>query len=139
MISGIDKLNILIAHAGQSPWATRLERRLSSLPVGFHWSRTDVETIGLAADRTFHVLVLDHRLPPGGGMSALRRMRELGFEFPCLLVSPQPDARLLRDAIGLGVFTVLEEERQADAVPPMLVRLLRREYNVNWTVPSEFN
>ncbi len=117
----------------------RLESCLSSMPVGFHWSRTDDETINLALQRTIHVLVLDDRLPPAGGLTALRRLRDSGLEVPCLMVSPQPDARLLRDAMWLGVFTVLEEHRQSDDVLPTLMRLLRRAYNVDWTVPENFN
>jgi DNA-binding NarL/FixJ family response regulator len=139
MTQDTGRFDILIAHAGQSPWAVRLERRMSSLPVGFHWSRTDHETIVLAFERQIHVLVLDDRLPTGGGLPALRRMRDIGLDVPCLLVSPQPDARLLRDALDLGVFTVLEETRHADDVPPTLVKLLRRAYNVDWTVPATFN
>ena len=136
MTKPYDRLDVLIAHAGQSPWALGLERRFSTLPVGFHWSRNDEETVGLAAERAMHVVVLDHGLPPGGGLLALRRMRDIGLNTPCLLVSQVPDARLLRDAISLGVFTVLDEVRQAEDVPPMLITLLRRKYQVDWTIPG---
>ena len=129
----------MVAHAGRSRWATVLEETLAPLPLTFHWRATGEEAIGLASTRRMHVAVVDEDLPDVAGRRVVRSIRELGLELPCLLVCRDPDDRLLRDALRLDVFSVLEAEAPRDLLPPTLVRLVRRFYEVDWQVPGGSN
>lgn len=133
------RLNVLIAHAGECPWARGLARSLAPLPVGLHWSHTDDEAVGMAAGRGMHVAVVDDGLPPRGGLDTLRRMRRMGLVLPCLLVCDDPGPRLLRDAIELDVFSVVYAEAESELLTPMVLRIVRRVYDVEWPMPGGFN
>lgn len=129
----------MIAHAGQSPWATGLADSLARLPMRLHWPRTADEAIGLAATRGMHVAVVDDELPDAGGRLAVRRIRLLGLELPCLLVCKGADQRVLLEAIQLGVFSVIEADADRDAVTPILLKLVRQRYHLNWAIPTGAN
>lgn len=130
------RLNVLIAHASESLWARGLARSLAPLPVGLHWSHTDDEAVGLAAGRGMHVAVLDDGLPPHGGLDAVRRIRRIGLELPCLLVCEDPEPRLLQDAIQLDVFSVVQAGGEGERLTPLILRIARRVYAVDWPLPG---
>jgi len=135
-----DKMNLMIARACDEGWPTGLTHSLSPLPVSFHWSRTDIEALNLAASGSMHVAVVDEELPGTGGLDVLRRIRNLGFELPCLLVSNRVDARLLRDALDLNVFSVVEGGLSAaEMIVPVLLRLIRRVYHLDWGAGAGMN
>ena len=129
----------MIAHAGRNRWAARLDSTLSTLPVSLHWPRTGDEALSLAATRSMHLAILDDELPDAGGRGVVRGIRRMGLELPCLLVCRDPDERVLRDAIQLDVFSVLEAEAQTDLLPPMIVKAVRRIYHLDWSITGGFN
>jgi len=132
-------LNLMIAHAGQSRWAMVLVRSLAPLPLKVHWPRNGDEAIGLAARRGMHLAVVDDELPDAGGRGALRGIRRLGLALPCLLVCHGADQRLLRDAIQLDVFSVVEAESERDLLTPTVLKAVRQVYHLDWLVPGTFN
>ena len=129
----------MIAHAGQSPWAAGLARSLARLPLSLHWPRTADEALGLAATRGMHVAVVDDDLPDAGGRDTVRGIRLLGLELPCLLVCKGADQRVLLEAIQLGVFSVIEADADCDAVTPILLKLVRQRYHLDWSIPTGAN
>lgn len=129
----------MIAHAGQSPWATGLAQSLARLPLSLHWSRSGDEALGLAATRGMHAAVVDDELPGSGGRGTVRGIRLLGLELPCLLVCRGADQRVLRDAIQLGVFSVIEADADRDTVTPILLKLVRQRYHLDWSIPTSAN
>lgn len=131
--------NLMIAHAGYSPWATGLARSLAGLPLRLHWPRTADEAIGLAATRGMHVAVVDDELPEAGGRDTVRGIRLLGLELPCLLVCKGADQRMLQDAIQLDVYSVIEADGDRDAVTPILLKLVRQRFDLDWSIPPGAN
>lgn len=130
-------LNVLIAHAGNGPWAGLLERRLASLQVGFFRCTDGDATLGMAAQ--MHVAVVDDGLPRAGGLDAVRRIRQSGLTLPALLVTPDPDRRLLEDAIRLNVFSVVKVADEHDYLTPVVLRLVRQVYGLDWPEPEQLN
>ncbi len=122
----------MVAHNGDRPWADLLARRMADLPVGIVWPRDADEAVGMAADGSIHVAVLDNSLPRTGGLDALRRMRRSGLQVPALLVCDEADRRLMVDAIQLDVYSVVTAADGRDFLTPMVVRLARRVYRVEW-------
>ncbi|MFQ5429909.1 MAG: hypothetical protein ACE5E1_06325 [Phycisphaerae bacterium] len=131
--------NVMIAHAGHSPWAEGLARSLAPLPLELHRPKTADQTFDLAATRRMHVAVVDDDLPDAGGRGVVRRMRGAGLHLPCLLVCRMPDQRVLQDAMQLDVFTVVEADAQGELLPPVVLKLVRRIYRVEWTIPGGFD
>lgn len=125
-----NRLNILIAHAAQDPWAVGLAGGLRALPVDLYWSRSEEEVVGLARRQVVHLGVVDDAIPETGGLGLLRRIRRLGFDFPCLLISQEPSQRLLLDALALEVITVIQPDAYRETLMPSVLSLIRRRYNV---------
>lgn len=129
----------MIAHAGESLWASRLANSLSPLPWQLHWPRTGDEALGLATRHRIHVAVVDDDLPDAGGRGVVQGFRHLGLELPCLLVCRNPEPRVLQDAIRLDVFSVVEAEGSGDLLPPMIFKVIRRVYDADWPMPDGFS
>src|SRR5262245_7710964 len=115
-----NRWNVLIAHGSQNPWTQGLAGFLSQRPVDLHWSRSETEAICLVSERPVHLAVVDDQMPSIGGLALLRRIRRLGLTMPALLVSHQPDSRLLREALELDVFSVVDEGTAQSALVPQV-------------------
>src|SRR5512140_3210210 len=129
----------MIAYAAERPWSAGLARSLAPWPLDLHRSRTDTETISLAASGNMHVAVVDDDLPGTGGLEVLRRIRRLGLVLPCLLVCDEPDARLLSDALALDVFSVVQGTGEEGLLAPLVLKAVRRTYRLNWRVAETMN
>jgi hypothetical protein len=46
---------------------------------------------------------------------------------------------VLRDAIELGVFSVIEADADYDTVTPILLKLVRQRYHLDWSIPTGAN
>ena len=137
MRDGSAQLSLLIAHADESGWPADLSGWLSQWPIGVHWSHSDMEAIGIASSNPLHLVIVDDRLPPSGGLEAIRRIRRIGLTTPCLYVCDNPAPRLLSDAIKLDVFSVVEGERHHNQIVEMISRVARRVYDIDLpTLPN---
>ncbi len=133
------QLDVLVARAGTAPWADRLARSLATHPVDFHWSDDVEAAVGYAVERTPHLAILDDGLPIAGGLDALRRMRQSGLTMPCLLVAHSPDRRMMIDAIQLNVFSVVTVDEVRDLLTPVVMRVVRQVYHLDWANPTNQN
>jgi DNA-binding NtrC family response regulator len=127
-----NRWNVLIAHESQNPWTQCLAGFLAHRPVDLHWSRSETEAICLVSERPVHLAVVDDRMPSIGGLALLRRIRRLGLTMPALLVSHQPDSRLLREALELNVFSVVDEGVAPSALITQVLKVFHRLYHVDW-------
>ena len=78
-------------------------------------------------------------MPSIGGLALLRRIRRLGLAFPCLLVTHQPDPRLLREALELDAFSVVDEGTAQAALVPQVLKVFRSLYQVDWPITGNEN
>ena len=129
----VQQLEIMVANGRTAPWATDLVDRLSSRAVGFHWPASADEALGLAMTSNVHVALVDGDVPTmDGGLTLVRRIRRAGIEKPCLLVCSEPDQRILRDALELNVFSVLEATDGCAKIADMVLRIGRQVYNFDY-------
>lgn len=135
----VDKLNLMIAQAPRSGWGQSLERALSALPLDLHWSATAIEAIELVVNGGMHLAVVGDQLPDAGGLETLRRLRRVGAILPCVLVCRQCDHRLLRDALELGAYSVVDFDRQAEFLAPVVINAMQRVYHVELRRPNGLN
>ncbi len=135
----MSRLNLMVASPPASGWGEGLARTLAALPLDFHWPATARQALELVVSGDMHVAVVDDQLPDARGIEALRRFRRLGAKIPCVLVCRRCDARLLREALDWGAYSVVDFERQAALLPPLVLQAVRRAYRLDWRLPKELN
>ena len=79
-----------------------------------------------------HVAVLGEQMPYLGGLQVLRLAREFPHAPPAILLTPRPNPRLLHDAIGTGVFSVLAQPVDLNILLDTLARVLKRYHEGRW-------
>lgn len=128
-------MRLMIAAGPQSRWAPRLAEVLAPWKVDVQWSRSDHEALEVLSRDCVHIGVVDHNLPATTGLELVRRLRNMGFTVPCVLVCEGATQRLLSDAIALDVFSVVRADEEREVIAPYVVRLAQQKYRVNWTLP----
>jgi hypothetical protein len=103
-----------------------LAQRLSSLPVEVHWPRTESDAIGLAAAGRLQLGIVDDALWQAGGLDLLGRLRQMGIDLPCLLVSEEPTQRILARALELEVLTVIRAAAYRETLWPAVIDAFQR-------------
>lgn len=151
------RLRVLLADRSDGPWARQLPRLLQ--PQGVTTIR--VTTVGDAVAQIeahpIHAAVIDLATPietdrndptvrsghvVAGGLKLLRVIHRLDPTPPAVVVrgryfDRKTDDRLLRDALKLDAFSVLDEPVELEQVLETLRRLLQRHYGGAW--PTEKN
>jgi len=135
----LSRLNLMVASPPASGWGDGLARTLSPLPLDFHWPATARQALELVVGGDMHIAVVDEQLPDARGIEALRRFRRLGAGLPCVLVCRQCDARLLREALAWGAYSVVDFDRQAELLAPLVLKAVQRVYRLDWRLPKELN
>lgn len=130
------QFSFMVAHSARPFWGETLARRLSNCPVDFHWPQSGDEAVDVIAGRAIHVAIVDDSLPRSGGLDAVRRLRQSGLDSPAVLVSIDPDRRLMMDAIQLDVYSVVKVAPDHDYLTPVVMRLVRQFYHVDWPDPD---
>jgi CheY-like chemotaxis protein len=137
--SGFSSIRLMIAPGARDRWAAELAETLNGWPVDLLWSRTDNQAVEAAASGQVQIALLDAALPLAGGLEALRRIRRLGIELPSLLVCDEPTQRLLQDALALGVFSVVQTDVKRSGLAPMLCKVVKQVYHVEWPWSQQAN
>ncbi len=70
---------------------------------------------------TFDILLLDHLLPDGKGLTWLRRFNELGIGVPTIFVTARGDPQLSIDAMKEGVFDYINRSAECAKAFPFVV------------------
>jgi CheY-like chemotaxis protein len=118
-------------------WNETLSRLLE--PQGVHTvlARSGREALGLIESTPLHAVVLDTQMPQLGGMQVIKLMREMRDKTPppAILLTEHLTNHLLREALGMHVFSVLSKPVDFNILLDALARLLKRYHENRW--PSE--
>jgi two-component system sensor histidine kinase RpfC len=80
-----------------------------------------------------HVAVLDAQMPQLGGLQVVKMMREMQVKAPpAILLANDLSSALLREAIGMHVFSVLSKPVDFNVLLDALARVMRRYYESRW-------
>ena len=90
------------------------------------------EALDLMKSRAVHVVVLDVQMPQLGGLQVIRLMRGLASPPPAILLADHVSNYLLREALGMHVFSVLPKPVQLDSLLDAVARVLRRYHASRW-------
>jgi CheY-like chemotaxis protein len=133
------RIRLMIAPGTKDAWAADFAETLAGWPIDLLWSRTDNQAVDLAASGRIQVALVDAALPLAGGLEAIRRIRRLGFDLPSLLVCDEPTQRMLQEALALDVFTVVQTDAKRGVIAPMLCKVVKQVYHVEWPCSHQIN
>jgi CheY-like chemotaxis protein len=90
------------------------------------------EALDLIEHTLIHAAVLDSHMPGLGGLQVLKLLRELHKPVPAILLADHLSNHLLREALGMQVFSVLSKPVDFNLLLDALARILRRYHENRW-------
>lgn len=81
-----------------------------------------------------HVAVFDMHMPRLTGLEAMLRLRAMGLDLPCILISAKLDERLKAAAGEANVFSLLPKPISRAALTASVQQALKTRYS--WTCPN---
>ncbi len=90
------------------------------------------EALDLIENTPLHAVVLDTQMPGLGGLQILKLMRDVGRSIPAVLLAERLSDYLLREALGMKVFSVLSKPVDFNLLLDALARILRRYHENRW-------
>ena len=129
-----NRLTVLLANE-QEGWHQTVRGLLEPQGVQTLSARSGREALQMIESQPIHVAVLDQQMPQLGGLQVIKLMRELHKAPPAILLANQLTNHLLREALGMHVFTVLSKPVDLNVLLDALARVLRRYHESRW--PNE--
>ena len=126
-----NRLTVLLANE-QEGWHQTVRTLLEPQGVQTLSARSGHEALELMESKPVHVAVLDAQMPQLGGMQVIRLMRDLRNAPPAILLAHDLTSHLLREALGMHVFSVLSKPVDFNVLLDTLARVLRRHYESKW-------
>jgi CheY-like chemotaxis protein len=126
-----NRLTVLLANEQQG-WHQTVRTLLEPQGVQTLSARSGREALQLMETKPVHVAVLDAQMPQLGGLAVIRLMREMHNAPPAILVANDLSSHLLREALGMHVFSVLSKPVDLNVLLGTLARVLRRHYESKW-------
>ncbi len=126
-----NRFTVLLANE-QEGWHQTDRQLLEPQGVQTVAARSGREALELIEKTPVHVAVLDTQMPQLGGLQVIRIMRELRKAPPAILLANDLTTHLLRDALGMHVFSVLSKPVDFNLLLDALARVLRRYHQGQW-------
>jgi len=126
------RFTVLLANE-QEGWHQTVRGLLE--PQGVHTisARSGREALELIESQPVHAAVLDQQMPQLGGMQVIRLMQEQRKSAPpAILLAHDLTSHLLREALGMHVFSVLSKPVDTNLLLDALARVLRRYHASQW-------
>ena len=125
------RFTVLLANE-QEGWHQTVRGLLA--PQGVHTVsvRSGREALQRIEREPVHVAVLDAQMPQLGGLQVVKMMREIQNAPPAILLANDLSSTLLREAIGMHVFSVLSKPVDFNVLLDALARVMRRYYESRW-------
>jgi len=131
------RLTVLLAD-DQERWHQTVRGLLEPQGVQTISARSGREALQKIESQPIHVVVLDHQMPQLGGLQVIKLMRELHKSAPpAILLANDLTSHLLREALGMHVFSVLSKPVDPNQLLDALARVMRRFYESRWPGGNE--
>lgn len=127
------RLTVLLANE-QEGWHQTVQGLLRPQGVETISARSGREALNMIESRPVHVAVLDMQMPQLGGLQVVKLMRDLQKDKapPAILLASDLSNALLREALGMQVFSVLRKPVDFNLLLDSLARVLKRYYHSRW-------
>lgn len=126
-----NRFTVLLANEQES-WHKTVRELLAPQGVETISARGGREALSLMEARPIHAAVLDLHMPQLGGLQVVKLMRELQAAPPAILLANDLNHALLREALGMSVFSVLSKPVDFNILLDALARVLRRYHESRW-------
>lgn len=130
-------------------WQQMLTQLLEPQGVQTLTARSGRDALEILESRPVHAMVLDTQMPQLGGMQVLKLVRDRVARWPrppeapegqppvrlpppAILLASHLTSSLLREALGMHVFSVLSKPVEINLLLDALARLLRRYHENRW-------
>lgn len=80
-----------------------------------------------------HLVLLDMHMPKLSGLDTLRRVKQLKWRLPCILMSAAPDEMIVAEALRADAFSVLTKPVSRVRITDVIRQAMRLTYN--WVPP----
>ena len=123
-----EKINVL---ANGSKWAWPEAMRCIFTPCGVDLLivKAPEEALVLIRQRRIHTAILDMDSENLSGLGTAKILRSQYPHLPCILLSGSSESRLLSDALGLDVFSVIAKPVDMVILQQQLNRLFVKRYD----------
>jgi CheY-like chemotaxis protein len=126
------RFTVLLANE-QEDWHKTVRGLLEPQGVQTISARSGREALDLIESQPVHAAVLDQQMPQLGGMQVIRLMNEQTRTAPpAILLANDLTSHLLREALGMHVFSVLSKPVDTNLLLDALARVLRRYHASQW-------
>jgi DNA-binding NtrC family response regulator len=130
-----NRLTVLLANE-QEGWHQTVRGLLQPQGVQTISARSGREALSVLESQPVHLAVLDTQMPGLGGMAVVKIMRESEKsnprKLPAILMADDLSSALLREALGMHVFSVLSKPVDFNLLLDAMARVLRRHYESRW-------
>lgn len=126
-----NRLTVLLANEQES-WHRTVRDLLEPQGVQTISATSGREALQVIESTPVHVAVLDYQMPQLGGLQIVRLMRERRAAPPTILLANDLTSTLLREALGMHVFSVLGKPVDFNVLLDALARVMRRHYESRW-------
>ena len=125
-----DRVNVLV---GRSNWAWKEAVSSLFVPRGVNpIVAADTEDVfSIIERRLIHTAIVDMDSDRISGLGIIRTIRRLNPVLPCILVSKAAETKLLRSALELNVFSVIDKPVEMAVLQDQLNRLFMKKYQSN--------
>ena len=132
----LNRLTVLLANE-QEGWHQTVRGLLEPQGVTTVTARNGREAIAVMEAQPIHLAVLDAQMPGLGGLQVVKLMREMEKSDhrklpPAILVADDLSSALLREALGMHVFSVLSKPVDFNLLLDAMARVMRRHYESRW-------
>ena len=126
------RFTVLLAN-DQEGWHQTVRGLLEPQGVQTISARSGRDALDLLESQPVHAAVLDQQMPQLGGMQVIRLMNEhRKVAPPSILLANDLTSHLLREALGMHVFSVLSKPVDTNLLLDALARVLRRYHASQW-------
>jgi CheY-like chemotaxis protein len=129
--TGTNRLTVLLANE-QEAWQETVSRLLEPQGVKTICAHSGPEALHVIESTPVHVAVLDQRMPQLGGLQVVRMMQQMKMAPPAILLVDDATSALLREALGMRVFSVLRKPVDFNVLLDAMARVMRRHYESRW-------
>ena len=123
-----EKINVLVNGAHWA-WPEAIRSIFAPCGVDLLMVKSPQETLSVIRQRRIHTAILDMDAEKLSGLGTIRIVRGQFPHLPCILLSTSGEEKLLSEALGLDVFSVIAKPVDMDILRGQLNRLFVKRYN----------
>lgn len=99
-------------------------------PRGFRMSEAadGSEAVRIVHEREIHLVLMDMHMPRVTGLQAIREVKQINAQLPCILISAALDDQIVRQAEQIPVFSILSKPVSIQELTQTVIQALDKNY-----------